>query len=714
MRSISSRISVLAPVLGAVILLGSSDLAMGGGSGERSATRLRARSASRAKAAAKRIDRLVESTLKRKKLEPNPMLNDATFVRRAYLDIIGRIPTAEETAAFLAADSADKRSQLVDKLLDSPGYVSRMFPFWADLLRVKSRLGGQASGEPYIHFVKQFIDENRPYDQFVRDLLTADGPAHKRGNGATGYYLRDRGMPEDNMANTVRIFLGTRLECAQCHNHPFDKWKQKQFFAMAAFTGGIRYQDNMMSTTEGRRLTSIGNKIRKDYDRETFRTFGRLMRGVRAGISGSGTGVIKLPRDYKYDDGKPNELLRANVLFGKSPKLDYPKAERRSRKSRRNSRRRPNRNRRGRNTAAQIDSRKAYADWMTSPDNPRFTTVIANRLWKLVFGAGVIEPVDNMTDDTKPSDPRLMNYLEKLMRDVHYDVAQFLRVLYNTKLFNREASVYEPAPGENYYFQGPVLRRMSGEQIWDSLMTLVVDDLDSTIKKPGEAAERVYEQYEQFVNLPEDEIVDRVVKAAERYKNPQKYREEQRRLRAQQQQKRRKIQKLQRELGKVRRARDRARQRKIVAELEKLGVGQRNQTMSMRRRRAPQRGFVRAADLPSPAPPGHFLREFGQSDRETIEGAHTDANVPQVLSLMNGLVETVLLRRQSAALWRTLDKVQTDEDRVRMAYLSIFNRQPSPDELGKWLADALYEDPKQFFPDLVWTLLNSNEFRFIQ
>jgi len=314
-------------------------------------------------AAARRIDELVEADLARHGLEPNPIADDATFARRAWLGIAGRIPAAAETEAFLASHEADKRSRLVDRLLDSPGHGSRMFNWWADLLRVRTRLNRQISGEPYIHWIKEAVARNVPYDRFVSELLTADGPAHRRGNGATGYYLRDLGMPEDNMANTVRVFLGTRLECAQCHDHPFDKWKQKQFFEMAAFTGGIQYRDrSLRRTPEGRKLLAMGRELRREGDREMLRAYRRqVILRVTPGVFGSGAGLTRLPHDYQYDDAKPNQPMKPFTIFGNAPKPGD-------------------------------DPHKTYAEWMTSPENPRFTMTIVNRLWKVMFGRGFVTP----------------------------------------------------------------------------------------------------------------------------------------------------------------------------------------------------------------------------------------------------------------------------------------------------------------------------------
>jgi len=187
----------------------------------------------RADQISEKIDALIEEGYKTHKITPNGPTTDEAFVRRIYLDIIGRIPSMEEAKAFLDSAEAGKRAKLIDQLLDSEGYVSNWYNWWADILRMETGLRGDA-GQAYAAWVKDSLRNNKPYDQFVRDLITADG--YVWDNGAVGYYLRDAGMPLDNMSNTTQIFLGTRLACAQCHNHPFDKWTQKDYYEMAAFT----------------------------------------------------------------------------------------------------------------------------------------------------------------------------------------------------------------------------------------------------------------------------------------------------------------------------------------------------------------------------------------------------------------------------------------------------------------------------------------------
>ena len=167
------------------------------------------------------VDRLVAASYAKHSVSANPKTSDEQFVRRIYLDVTGTIPTLGQTRKFLATIGPEKRSALIDELLSSDGYASHWFNYWADVLRYTDSLNNNVRGEPYRQWIKQSLAESKPWDKFVRELLTAEGLVWK--NPATGYVQRDSGMPLDNMNNTVRIFLGTRIGCAQCHDHPFDQ-----------------------------------------------------------------------------------------------------------------------------------------------------------------------------------------------------------------------------------------------------------------------------------------------------------------------------------------------------------------------------------------------------------------------------------------------------------------------------------------------------------
>lgn len=671
----------------------------------------------RIEAISQQIDALVEAKLVENGERPNDRTSDDVFLRRAYLDIVGRIPTLDETRNFLDAKKQD-RSKLIDQLLDSPGHVSHQFNWWADILRIKSRMNGGNPGQPYIDFVKESLRNNRPYDDFVHELIASEGPALERGNGETGYYLRDTGMPEDNMANTVRIFLGTRMECAQCHDHPFDKWTQREFFEMVAFTGGMRTRMNAgdgMAASNGLR-----RKLQKaDVDAQVKQLAINMTRPLSYGVVGGGTGLARLPDSYQYDDGEPNEIVMAKTMFEKQ-ELVHPEipAARGNKKRKRNKR--YGEQIRG---AKDIGSRKAFADWLSSPDNPRFTTMIANRLWKRTMGLGLIEPIDDITDATVASNSELMTFLSQQMIDLDYDMRQFMRAIYNSKTYQREACKVDIADAATYYFPGPTLRRMTGEQLWDSFLTLAVPDLDqrqNPRKNFGRnlfGAEDIYDGYEKAKELSVDEILELAQSQLEMRNDPAKRRKKYREMMMsseaanpyaeEAEQVKQQIAQLKQLQKRANKNRNRKASRALQVKVTKL---------SQLLRSLPTRvggDMVRASELSSPAPAGHFLREFGQSDREQIENANTEPAVNQVLALMNGTIEKRIISNPRTVLMRNIVVAPTVNDKVDVVFLSMLNRYPDRSEKRIWL-EAAKTGGAEAAHDLIWTLANTSEFMFVQ
>lgn len=644
-----------------------------------------------------RLDALLDRGLQRRGEKPTEPLDEAGYVRRAYLDLIGRIPTLAETEAYLADQSPTRRHDLVDRLLDSPGHTSHFANYWFDLLRVKSRQR-QLSGEPFAHFIRESIQTDKPYDQFVREMLTASGPAHRAGNGATGMLLRDMNMPHDAMANTLRLFLGTRLECAQCHNHPFEHWTQKQFYEMAAYFGGLQYRDqDSLPNLVGLRL-----KLQQLDDR-TRAQVRNLAQRMNLGLDGSGSGVEKLPSDYKYDDLKPGARIAANTIFGKEVKLKIP--ERQARESRR-----PRNGGGGGDGAAEVESRPAFADWLANPNNPMFAKVIANRMWARTFGRGLVEPFDDWKDETQAVHPEVMAFLEKLIADLDFDLRQFERVLVHTKLFGRQCAPVDVASEAAFTFRGPELRRMTGEQMWDSLLALVFDDIDERLRPLDERAKPDYEQFEQLAKATADDLVQMVEErnkpGAGARAEQQKRSEAARQMVANDAELQKRVQPLLRELATARRDGNQRKIAEVVEQLQGLGL-----PLGQRAARGREGDLLRASDLAQPAAPSHLLRQFGQSDRDTVDAASDAATVPQVLTLLNGFLDQRVLNGQSA-LMRDIQIATDGERRVRVAYLTTVNREPRPDELKEWRR-AIAIDGEVVVKDLVWVLCNSNEFRFV-
>jgi hypothetical protein len=714
-----------------------------------------------AREAAGRIDSFLTEQWRENKVLPNPPASDEIFVRRLYLDIVGRIPTLQEARDFLDSREPSKRAALIDRLLASEGHAQHMYHFWADILRVQSRANGgqgEMTSKPYLEHVKKRLRENQPYDQFVRELLTAQGKIWD--NPAIGYYMRDLGMPLDNLANTTRIFLGTRIECAQCHNHPFDKWTQMQFYQMAAFTYPLETNfTGIAAQEEALALKRKADKKPEVYPNarwigSIFENLGDFVRYSK--VQALPSRRLKLPHDYQYTDAKPHDVISPVTMLGKKVACDPQK-----------------------------DTVQAFADWLTSTENPRFTTMIANRLWKKVFGLGLIEPVDEFTDTTVAVHPALMKQLEQMMITCGYDLRAFLRVLYNTDAYQREVTRAELQPGETYHFTGPLLRRMTAEQIWDSFVTLIhpTPDLPRRHGIDAEMASRlVYKGKlsDALDLLNAQEIFDGAMKAADSYEAgsarskvlkdefaaaqtakdkplmeklnvdirmlsftartgihdhvvvpavarlytqktgqpapppiPVKTPSLDELRKAGQQREYIDVpgydidQAIPREEEMARQAREAI----FSGEAERLTVPAAERERYLAARRQQARDWMRAADLESPAPRGHYLRDFGQSDRDMIENANPDATMGQALVLMNSTLFEQIMQPYTQ-LRLNLAAARYPEEQLDVVYQTLLTRRPTQREVAAW--EAARKSGLDSVEDLVYALINTQQFIFVQ
>ena len=581
-------------------------------------------------ASAQEIDRLVNLNLMKHGIQPNPDVTDEQFVRRIYLDITGTIPSYQQTREFLDSRHPDRRQALIDELLGSDGYASHYFNYWADVLRYIDYLTRNVWGEPYRQWIKQSLAENKPWDRIVSEMITAEGRVWD--DPAAGYFQRDAGMPLDNMSNTVRVFLGTQIGCAQCHDHPFDRWTQQEFYQMTAFTYSMvtraHPRDERFYTTDPvTRLTEeyfVSNPPQETRQTNYLRM--REIIGANMNLVNDQIGrELRLPHDYAYSNGKPHQVIKPQTMLGKPADL-----------------------------APGEPPRRAFARWLTSKDNPRFALVIANRLWKQAFGRGQIEPVDDLTDETVAENPELMVFLEAEMKRLNFDMKEYLRILFNTQAYQRQASTENVTAADQYHFPGPLLRRMTAEQVWDSLLTLALVDpyrfreLPSTKRSELLTADLNTATPESILAAADSYVKNVSRKQGEREK-PYRYR----------------------------------------------GVL-----------------MGRASELPSPVEAGHFLRTFGQSDRQLISASSQAASVPQVLYLFNGPLAQLILEKGSA-LNQNLAQTHTAEEAAQTIFLSILNRLPDPDET-RLTVDEITQTEAASYGNVIWALLNTHEFLFIQ
>ncbi|MCA9132172.1 MAG: DUF1549 domain-containing protein [Planctomycetales bacterium] len=577
--------------------------------------------------AAAKIDALVEAKLAEQGLEPNPDADDYTFVRRVFLDITGSIPTLQHTNAYASSKQSRKQEELVDLLLGSYGYVSHMYNYWASILRITDRQRNILAYS-YRDWVKEQLRINRPYDEWVYEMLTAEGKLWE--NPAVGYTLRDEGMPLVHVDNTVRVFLGTQIGCAQCHDHPFDHWTQKQFYQLAAFTNGTRTRDGggSMAFQNGNPVTRLTTELKKiDPDKRLSGSMNVLLQANLHRVSFDEKRPLKLPADYRYDDGKPNEVVAPNVLWGSIPDDD-----------------------------PSLSPREQYAKWLTSADNPRFAKTLANRLWKKVMGVGLIEPVDDFMDDSPCQNPQLLELLSEELIRLKFDQKEFLRLLLYTKTYQRGCSDFDPSEAEFYHFPGPCLRRMTAEQVWDSILTIAVYNPFS-FRLPDTS------QFAQVVDL---------------------------------------------DLGQVTLSEVEARSTQFDAS---VGPSGRSNTMNVAAYR--RQVLARASELPSPLPADHFLRQFGQCDRETIEGDSTAPTVPQILTMFNGPFTHMMLE-QGSVIHDNLSRATSARDAMNVMFLSILNRPPTSRDRDIAMREMSRGDTVMGYGNLVWALINTREFLFVQ
>jgi hypothetical protein len=472
-------------------------------------------------------------------------------------------------------------------------------------------------------------------------MLTADGTLWD--NPAVGYQLRDRGMPLPYIDNTVRVFLGTQIGCAQCHDHPFDKWKQKEFYQLAALTSGTR--DRLMGKGQGgmaMQMMGMGPEMRETAanTRKLFQDLQAARKNREVPVAAiqflrfNTTSVnfrdtpLKLPHDYKYEDGAPDQRVEPAVLWGEVP-ASY----------------------------ASADGRTQFAGWLTSHDNRQFARAIANRMWKKMMGVGVVEPVDDFQDGNVPISQPLLEQLTDTVIDLDFDLREFVRVITATKAWQSQAVVYDPTAEEPYLFTGPALRRMSAEQLWDSILTLVAQN-EWAFQRPTteEVAEAVAVDL-ATVNF--DQFIDA-------WKN------------------------FQAEYG-----------RGYLKRIRSI-AGYKDQVL------------VRSSELPMPLPANHFLSQFGIGDRDSIQSGKQAATVPQVLTMFNGWTTHTMLERGSV-IYDNVVKQNTPRGAVETIFLSILSRRPTTDERTLAMEEIEQaETPAAGCGNLIWGLLNTREFMFIQ
>lgn len=386
------------------------------------------------------IDAGIKLGWKNEGITPAPRCSDAEFVRRIYLDLVGTTPTYEQTKKFLADADAKKRDKLIDQLLDDPRFATHQADVWDLILFGRNPPGGDATRkrDDFKKWLAAKFAANAAYDQWVKDLLLAEQ------EGSEMFYVQFRNRPEDATVAVTRIFLGTQLQCARCHDHPFEKLTQKDFYGMAGFFVRLVVVD---PGGGGKKRYQIAEKSSGDV------LFTGSAKEQKPGQKG-------VPVKPKFLGGP--ELDEPPLPKGfKEPEFKGGKAV----------------------PAPQFSRKEKLAAWLTAPDNPYFAQAAANRVWAQYLGRGLVHPVDDLGSKKKGSHPELLEELTRHLKEIKFDLKKYIRELVNSDAYQLAGTgkVKDALPS---WFERAPVRPLSAEQLLASLRT--ANGFDATGDKlPG-------------------------------------------------------------------------------------------------------------------------------------------------------------------------------------------------------------------------------------
>jgi hypothetical protein len=351
------------------------------------------------------IDFEIQKKLDAEKVRASGPADDAEFLRRVYLDIIGVIPPADKAAAFLDSKEPDKRARLIDELLANPQYGRHMADLWHRMLVERTSDNRRVQVQPLTNWLEKAFNENKPWDKMVTEILTATGEQDK--NGAVTFFVANQSIDKVN-DTAAKLFLGIQLQCAQCHNHPFTNWKQTEYWGMAAFFSKVK-------------LAGADNKAAK--------------KGIVPSVvesTGKGKG-LKLPPES-------SKKVAPKFLAGAEPRLN-----------------------------GNDPYRPVLAKWMASAENPFFAKAMTNRMWAHLFGRGIVNPIDDMHDGNIPSHPEMLQAVARQFAANNFDIKYLIRAICNSQTYQRSSKPHAGNGDDDKLFSHMAVKVMSPEQLFDSL-----------------------------------------------------------------------------------------------------------------------------------------------------------------------------------------------------------------------------------------------------
>ncbi|MYB96415.1 DUF1549 domain-containing protein [Candidatus Poribacteria bacterium] len=357
----------------------------------------------------KHLDRHINAVLKKKDIQPSEIAEDTEFLRRVHLDLTGKIPAPEDVLDFLKDGSPNKRQKKIDQLLGSAPYIDYWTRLWVNWL-IGRRGDGDDRRIGLTAWVRDALTKNMPYNQFVQELIAADGEL--KDNGAGNYIMRYERAPAVLTSHSSRLFLGLPMQCAECHDHKTEVWSQKDYYGIAAFFNGIESEQKGYIET----MDMVGNEKRM----ENFL-------------------ITNEPRKSMWVERMDAEVS-PRFLGGTEYKGSLTKR------------------------------REALAQWMTDQSNPYFSRAIVNRVWKHFMGRAFVEPIDGFGEENPPTNSELLDWLAENLVIYDYDLQHLMRTILNSETYQRTSETNKSNKDDEQYYSHAYVKPLSAEQFFYSLL----------------------------------------------------------------------------------------------------------------------------------------------------------------------------------------------------------------------------------------------------
>jgi hypothetical protein len=353
------------------------------------------------------IDDLVWAKLRQLRITPAALCSDSVFVRRVYFDLLNIPPSAAEARSFVADGAADKREKLVDRLLARPEFATGWALRWSDLLHNEEKTLDRKGVQAFHHWIEQSFAEGKPLNEFARELIAARGSTYQSPPANFYRALRD---PVSRSEAVAQVFLGVRLQCAKCHNHPFESWTQDDYYRWAGFFARVEYK-------------VLENKRKDDNDKHEF----------------DGEQIVWMAREGEVKDPRTNRAATPKFLGESKAAL-----------------------------AEDQDRLEALADWVADPQNRFFAAAQTNRIWFHLLGRGIVEPIDDVRDTNPAVNPPLLAALAKDLAAQNFSLRGLVRRIVLSRTYQLASEPNETSPDDDRNFSHALVRRLSAEQLLDA------------------------------------------------------------------------------------------------------------------------------------------------------------------------------------------------------------------------------------------------------